>query len=395
MPHALSACLGIWVPVGSRDEAGSEAGLSHFLEHLFFKGSRGRSALEIAEAFDRVGGDLNAFTTREMTCFYAKVPAQELAMAVEVICEMLSYPTFAEADVASERKVVIDEIAMQGDEPAEAAHQLFIESFYQGHPLGRDIAGYAETVSGFDSSAVRSYFESTYSRPQMVVSLAGSLDVQETPDLIVRHLSGVNPAATRRRRVGPTAPKESVRIHQERDCEQLNVVLGYEGLRHADERRFTMAVFDQIVGGTMSSRLFQKVREERGLAYSISSWLSSFDDSGVFGISCGTMPEYCDELLEVIDCELDDIKNNGVSDRELEIASGQVAGSFLMSLESSSARMTRLGKSMLAQEAVIPIQTVVDSLRAVNSQDISALAERVLSSPRVSVSVGPGKGVVG
>jgi predicted Zn-dependent peptidase len=379
--------LGAWVRVGGRDEPDELSGASHFLEHLLFKGTERRSAKEIAEAVDSVGGEMNAFTAREHTAFYARLPHQQMAVGVEVLADVLTAPALRPAEVEAERQVIVEEILMNLDAPEDRVHTLLSDALFPGHPLGREVLGEMGTVEAIARDDIAAFFDRWYRPATMVFAAAGHLEHAEVVDAVTAAL-GDRTGGELPVRTAP-APGEASVVVEEDDTEQAHLCLGWRSLDSNDDDRWALAVANQILGGGMASRLFQKVREERGLAYSVYSHPTSFDDSGYLTVYCGTAPKRAREALGVIDDTIAAVLAGGVTERELEVAAGYLEGSMLLGLEDSGGRMGRLGRSLMQRDRITTIDEHVARLRAVTVDDVATVLHRVLDGPRVLAAVGP------
>ncbi len=394
MPGLHSATVGIWVPVGSRDETPAVAGASHFLEHLLFKGTSARSALDIAQAMDAVGGEFNAFTEKEHTCYYATVLDRDVELAIDVVGDVVLDAVVAAADVEVERNVVLEEIAMRDDDPGDLVHDEFAAALFGDTPLGRPILGTVESIGAMSASRVRGWYRGRYAPARMVVSAAGNVDhdavtrrVEQLLDARAAALAGAT-THPRRRPARTGRPAEAVRVVAD-DTEQANLVLGCLGLSRHDERRFAAGVLSAALGGGTSSRLFQRVREERGLAYSVYSFTSGYDDAGVFGVYAGCTPGKADEVLALVGAELVDIAAGGLGADEIERGKGQMRGGTVLGLEESSARMSRIGKSELVYGDVLTVEELLARIDAVTAADVAEVAAYLLAQPRCLTVVGP------
>ena len=387
MPEVRSVTLGVWVGVGARDEPDELSGASHFLEHLVFKGTPTRSAREIAEVIEAVGGDMNAHTSRESTAYYTRLPAEHLDLALDIMGDVLTQPSFRPTEVESERRVILEEILMHLDMPDSLVHTLLSEQLFPHHPLGREVAGTKETVEVITRDQIAAFFDRWYHSDNMSVVGAGLLDHDQLVDELERTLGkidhGIKPV--RRPPVEPVAGP----VVCTSEIEQVHIELGWRGIDHHDDDRWALSVLNQIVGGGMSSRLFQQVREERGLSYSIYSWASTSADSGSAGIYSATNPSRVTELLEVLDEEIAQLLAGGVTEAELALAQGCLDGSLVLSLESSEARMERLGWSLVHRDEVVPMDVELERLRAVTIDDCHRVAERVFGSERTMSVIGP------
>jgi predicted Zn-dependent peptidase len=393
MPGARSTSIGVWVGVGSADEARSVAGASHYLEHLLFKGTTRRSALDIAAAIDAVGGELNAFTEKEHTCFYATVLDRDLPLAIDIVTDVVLNATVTEQDVDVERAVVLEEIAMRDDEPSDLVFDEFATALLGDTPFGRPILGTVASISTLRRSQVAGYYRRRYQTPRMVVAIAGAVEHRLAATRVRRafgdRLEGLaEPADVRRGRFPPVAPAQPSRVVTQ-DSEQANLILGLSGLSRHDDRRFAQAVLSTVLGGGMSSRLFQHIREDRGLAYSVHSFTSQFAAGGIFGLYAGCQPGKTDEVLTLMNAELADLAAHGLTAAEVERGKGQVRGATILGLEEPASRMTRIGKSELGFGDVIGVDEVLARIDAVSAADVADVAAYLLSRPRCLTVVGP------
>ncbi len=378
MEEVRSATVGFWFDVGGRDEPETLAGSSHFLEHLLFKGTPRRSAKDIADAFDRVGGDVNAFTGKEYTCYYSRVLDEDLPMALDVLSDMIRNSIIDPDELESERKVILEEIAMHEDAPDELVHDLFYRSMWDGHPLGRPVLGYNETISAVTRDQVADYWRERYSPNNLVVAAAGHVD----HDRLVSEIERLFPDATGRRtlRSGPVPDAATgIKIFK-RPTEQAHIVMGTEGLHRSHEDRYALTVLDTVLGGGMSSRLFQEVREKRGLAYSVYSYRSLFADAGTFAIYAGTTPQNAETVLEIFRTEIDSILGEGITPAELERAKGHVKGSLVLSSEDPGSRMNRLGRQQLTNGEILSIDELIDKFDRLEMDDVVRVGQEVLGS---------------
>ncbi len=390
LPALRSVAIGCWVGTGARDEPDAIAGASHFLEHLLFKGTDRRSAAEIAEAVESVGGDMNAFTGHELTTYYVRVPHDRLGLAVEILSDILWSPAFRAHEVDSERQVILEEIRMRDDAPEDLVHDLFAGALFPSHPIGRDVIGTPETIESMGPDEIGAFHAEHYHPSNVVVAAAGNLDHDEVVALVEAGLVGAD-GARPSRSSWPGEPEPSPLAVLTRDTEQAHAVLGMRALRRDDPDRYALGVLAQALGGGMSSRLFQEVREKRGLAYSVYAYRSAFEETGTLAVAAGTAPERLDELLDVVDTELGRIvADGGVSDRELEAAKGHLTGSLALSLESSSSRMHRIGRSELTLGEIPSLDDLVADVEAVGADDVARVVDRLLApGERTLAVVGP------
>jgi predicted Zn-dependent peptidase len=394
MPGVRSASVGIWVPVGSRDETPALAGTSHFLEHLLFKGTTTRSALDIASAMDAVGGEFNAFTEKEHTCFYATVLDRDLPLALDIVADVVLDATLTAADVDVERGVVLEEIAMRDDDPGDLVHDEFAMTLFGDRPLGRPILGTEESIHALTRRQINGYYRRRYTTDAMVVSVAGNVEHDAVLRLVRRAFAGrldesvptYSPRAPGDERLRP--PSRPIHVLAD-ETEQANLVLGCHGLSRHDPRRFAIGVLSAALGGGMSSRLFQRIREERGLAYSVYSFSSGYSDAGMFGVYAGCQPGKADEVLSLIVAELDAAARRELGDEEIERGKGQLRGATVLGLEDAGSRMTRIGKSETIYGEVLGVDELLARIDAVTPADVAELATELLGRPRCLAVVGP------
>ncbi|HLG07146.1 MAG TPA: pitrilysin family protein [Gaiellaceae bacterium] len=386
-----SVALGFWIGAGSRDEPNARAGVSHFIEHLLFKGSSRYSAQEIAEIFDELGGELNAATSRETTVVYARIPDERLETALDVMADMVLRPSFA--DVDSEREVVLEEIAMVEDTPHDLVHDIAAEAVFGTHPLGRPVIGHAEVISSVSRRALAAYHRRAYRGDRVVLAAAGNVRHEHLVGLLAGRWNGAAAGAglPARRSIGRLG-KPGVRF-QRKDTEQYHVCLSAPGIPRMDERRFAASILDAIVGGSASSRLFQEIREKRGMAYSVYSYSSQYADAGQVGLYVGTREENLAACLEIAVAELADLASGNVRSDELARAKENLKGRLLLSLESTSNRMTRLGKATITDTPLLRVEAIVRRLEAVSAGDVAQLADELLAPGRLSAAgIGPDEG---
>ncbi|MEA2827169.1 MAG: hypothetical protein QOG43_1608 [Actinomycetota bacterium] len=387
MPDSHSVTLGFWVDAGSRDETPVEAGASHFLEHLLFKGTDTRSAKDIAESIEAVGGDMNAFTTKEYTAYYTRLLDEDVELGLDILCDIMDSPAFRGEEVDAERQVILEEINMNEDEPSDLVHEVFHQAVYPDHPLGREVLGEKSTITAMTPEQIRSYFNTRYRPPRMVLAAAGNVD----HDLVVAGIDrrfGGRPGDAPARVVPGLAPARRLGVVK-RSTEQAHIIVGMRSLDRDDDDRYALAVLNQIVGGGMSSRLFQEIREKRGLVYSVYSYRAAYLETGAFAIYAGTAPGRAGQVIDLIDLELDKLLADGVTDRELAVAKGHLKGSLALSLEDSAGRMNRIGRSQLLHGEVVPFAELVARTEAVGHDDVRRVIDRVLGNERVLAVVGP------
>ena len=386
MPEARSVTAGVWVGVGGRDEPAPLAGASHFLEHLLFKGTSTRSARQIAEAIDAVGGEMNAFTSREHTAYYTRLPAARAALGLEILGDVLTDPAFRPHEVDAERQVILEEILMNLDVPEDHVHTLLADALFPGHPLGREVLGTAETVERATRDEIAEFFGAWYRPGNLVVAAAGDLDHDDLVEAFEGSLGQLTGGDRPMRQVPDAGPRPLV--VQADATEQAHVAMGWRGVDHHDDDRYALMVVNQVLGGGMSSRLFQEVREQRGLCYSVYSWASTYDDSGCAGVYAGTGPSRVGELLSVVDDEIAKLVATGVTESEMAVAKGFIEGSLVLGLEDSGSRMGRLGRSLMARGEITPIDEQLDRIRAVSDDDVARVATQIYGSPRSLAVIG-------
>ncbi|EMY35171.1 zinc protease [Arthrobacter crystallopoietes BAB-32] len=396
MPGLRSATIGFWLGVGSRDEAEGHFGSTHFLEHLLFKGTRNRTALDIASAFDEVGGESNAATAKENTCYYARVLDTDLPMAIDVIADMVTSAVLESSELEQERDVILEEIAMDNDDPSDVCHEKFVEAVLAGHPLGRPIGGTPEAIMGVPRQAVWEHYQRYYRPDELVVTAAGGLDHDDVCALVLQALERagwdlVPGAAPVERRPTERAAVNSIpgiHVHR-RPVEQANIVMGCQSIVATDPRRFVMSVLNAVLGGGMSSRLFQEIREKRGLVYATYSFAGAYADAGYFGMYAGCSPAKTRQVIELLGAELDRLAADGIDDDELRKAVGQLSGGIVLALEDSGSRMSRLGRAELVTGEFLDADETLARIRAVSAADVQALAAELAAAPRTITVVGP------
>lgn len=387
MPEARSVTVGFWIGVGGRDEPAEVAGASHFLEHLLFKGTDQRSARQIALAVDTAGGEMNAFTAREHTAYYLRVPASHSGFATQLLTEVLSAPAFRPAEIEAEREVILEELLLSEDTPEDVVYTILYEALFPGHPLGREVLGDAATIAAMTREHISSFFTHYYRPANLVVAAAGDLHHDEVLAGVAACFAGIDGGGAPTRQAPESTPIPLV--VSRRPTEQAHVALGWRAFSHNDPDRYALAVCNQVLGAGMSSRLFQAVREERGLVYSVYSSYSSFDDSGTLTIYAGTAPGKVHEVLEVAEAELAAFVDSGITDEELTVARGYLEGSLVLSLEDSGGRMGRLAQGELARGDVVAIDEHLRRLRSVTIDDVRRVIARVFEGPRTLAAVGP------
>ena len=394
MPGVRSAAVGVYVQVGSRDEAAQLNGASHFLEHLLFKGTPTRSAMDISSAMDEVGGEFNAYTAREYTCYHARVLDEDLPMALDVLGDMLTSSLITSDDLEAEREVILDEIAMHDDDPDDVVHNLFAATAWAGTPLARPIAGTTESIQALTRAQVQGYYKRRYRPEVMTVAAAGNVDHAEVVRRVRKAFSRNGFLDSDAKPAGPRLadrprPLRAGEVSTSRPFEQVNVVLGMQGLTRSDPRRYVLSVLNAALGGGSSSRLFQEVRERRGLAYSVYSFGLGYSDAGMVGVSAGSLPSKADDLLRVVRSELARVAESGLTEEEVERGKGQARGGLVLSLEDSASRMARLGEAELFQRRLRSVDEILEHLEAVRPADVHALAGELFTRPQTLAQVGP------
>ena len=388
MPDAHSVSVGVWVAVGGRDEDPAIAGASHFLEHLLFKGTARRTARAIAELVDATGGEMNAFTSKEYTAYYARVPAGGQEMAVSLLADVLREPALRTADVETERQVILEELHLQADDPDDVVFGLLYEALFPEHPLGREVLGTESSVAAIGRDEIVGFHDHWYRAPNLVVAAAGAVDHGTLVDQVAEAFSGRTGGEAPVRTAPTLEPVEARRLA--RPTEAIHVAWGWRGPRRDDPRRHALALGIHVLGGGLSSRLFQTVREDRGLAYNVFSSMAGYEDAGLVSVYAGTAPERAGELRKVVSDQVADVASHGITDAELAIARDGFEGSILLGLEDSGSRMSRLGMSQSLLGRVVPLDEYVETLRAATLDEVNAVLAEVLSPEPVVAIVGSG-----
>jgi predicted Zn-dependent peptidase len=396
VPSVRSAAVGIWVNVGSRDETPAVAGASHFLEHLLFKGTTRRSALEISSSIEAVGGEMNAFTSKEYTCFYARVIDTDLPMAIDVVSDLITSSLVSALDVDAERKVVLEEIAMRDDDPSDLVHDLYAETYYGDTQLGRPILGTVESIKTMSRNAVFNYYKKRYLPQDLVVAVAGNIKHKKVVEMVERALSpdgflDVEGAPQIRGNDILRKAKQNPVGLITRKTEQAHMFYGMEGVARHDDRRFAMGILASALGGGMSSRLFQEIREKRGLAYSVYAYAQQFAGSGQIGFYAGCNPTKAIEVIEIIREVLTDVAEHGMTHEEIDRAKGAVRGSLVLSQEDSGSRMSRIGKNEIVYGHVMSFDDILKEISGVTHEDVRKVASEFLTKTPTLALVGPFK----
>ncbi|UXM93207.1 M16 family metallopeptidase [Paenarthrobacter sp. JL.01a] len=396
MPGQRSATIGFWVAVGSRDEAEGQHGSTHFLEHLLFKGTKRRTALEIASAFDEVGGESNAATAKESTCYFARVLDTDLPMAIDVIADMITGAVLDPAELEQERGVILEEIAMDSDDPTDVAHEKFVAAVLGDHPLARPIGGTPDAIKAVARDSVWEHYQRYYRPEELVITAAGGLDHDVVCGLVLDALTAAgwqldpNAAPVNRRGTERAVITGTSGLHVvKRPVEQANIIMGCPTMVATDDRRFVMSVLNAVLGGGMSSRLFQEIREKRGLVYSTYSFTAAYVDAGYFGMYAGCTPSKVRQVLELLGVELDKLAKDGITAEELRKAVGQLSGGIVLALEDTGSRMSRLGRAELVSGEFQDIDETLARIQAVTVEEVQELARELAEAPRTITVVGP------
>ena len=383
--HVQSASVGLWVGIGSRDENDKIRGISHFIEHMLFKGTRQRTAREIADEIEQRGGHLNAFTGKETTCYETRVLADDTPLACDILTDMFRNSLFDSDEMEREKRVVIEEIKMYEDTPEEMVHDVFEQTLFAKHPLGQPIIGSDKTVSGLSRDDITGYIDSRYRPDRIVLAAAGNVEHAELVGIAEKTLGDLQGLAPARDDKNPKASGKSKQI-KKRDVEQVHFVLGTEGFSKSDKKRYSLSILNNVLGGNMSSRLFQEIREKRGLAYAIGSYGRSYQDGGYFCAYGGTSPDTYEQVLDLTRKEFANVRANGLTDDELRKAKTQVRGAIVLGLESMNARMNRYGDSLLSYGRVISIAEVLAEYEAVTHDSIAEVAAQVLNEDNMTLA---------
>ncbi|MFJ8068696.1 insulinase family protein [Peribacillus simplex] len=382
IPTVRSAAIGVWIKTGSRNETPELNGVSHFLEHMFFKGTATRNAREIAESFDSIGGQVNAFTSKEYTCYYAKVMDNHASYALEILADMFFNSTFDGEELKKEKNVVYEEIKMYEDTPDDIVHDLLSKAVYENHPLGYPILGTENTLETFNSDTLKKYVHDMYTPDKVVVSIAGNVDEKMIKE-VESYFGSYQGGEDRLELVKPSFHEN--RITRKKDTEQAHLCLGYKGLEIGNDKTYSLITLNNILGGSMSSRLFQDVREQRGLAYSVYSYHSSYQDSGMVTVYGGTGTNQLDSLYETIQETLDTLKRDGITEKELRNSKEQLKGSLMLSLESTNSRMSRNGKNELMLGEHRSLDDIIIKIDEVTEDTVNELANQIFTEHSLSL----------
>ncbi|MBQ3270869.1 MAG: insulinase family protein [Clostridia bacterium] len=389
IPHFRSVSVGLWLGAGSQFEAVEEAGVSHFLEHMVFKGTEKRTARQIAEEMDAVGGQLNAFTAKECTCFYAKVVDEHLPLAMDVIADMATHPAFDPGEMEKEKGVVIEEIAMAEDTPEDLVHELLMLAHYGDQAVARPILGTEESVSGCSRERLSGYWTRMYRPRNAVLALAGNYDWASVTALAGELLGDWRPEGLDKLPCVTVEARPGI-VTREKDIEQMHICLGYPAVSLGDDRNYELAVFNSVFGGAMSSRLFQKIREDSGLAYTVYSYPNAYTDSGMLSVYAATNPETAPQVIDMILEEARIIAEGGLTEAEFVMAREQMKAGYILGLESTSARMQSNGRRLLLRDITRTENEIIDRINAIQFDDVNALTRETLTAPHSVALVGKG-----
>ena len=390
-----SAAVGIWANVGSRDEVKSVAGASHFLEHLLFKGTKTRTALEISSAIEAVGGEMNAFTGQEYTCFYARVIDTDLPLAVDVVTDLITSSTFTAADVDSERKVVLSEIAVRDDDPSDYIHELYLDTYYGDSPVERSILGTVDSINKMPRNSIYNYYKKHYQPENLVVSVAGNVKHKKVVKMVEEALSkdGFLDVPNNKHEVRAATPIKTPGLGEvgiiDRKTEQAHILYGFPGLARSDDRRFALSVLSSAIGGGMASRLFQEIREKRGLAYTTYAYPQQFAGTGTLAFYAGCKTEKAEEVIKLMRDISESVAQHGLTDEEISRAKGAVTGGLILGQEDTGSRMSRIGKSELVYGEIMSFDDILSKVRSVTPEQVHQLARDLFSAPATLALVGP------
>jgi predicted Zn-dependent peptidase len=386
MKHIRSVSIGIWIKTGSRDEDPKRNGLSHFIEHMVFKGTKNRSAEAIARQVDSIGGNLDAFTAKECICFNVKVLDEHLPIALDVLSDLVLNPVFAVEDIVRERRVILEEIKMDEDNPDYLVHEIFTQNFWKDHPLGKPILGTKETVKGFDQPLVLDMYQKRFTPGNVIVAAAGNLNHKKFVELVARHFDGMRPAKNGFHSVPPKiVPK--ITLRNKKSLEQVQICIGVPSHPIAHEARFASYILNTLLGGGMSSRLFQNIRERQGLAYAIYSDLNPYRDTGCLSIYAGTSRESASKVVQSVVSEFKKLKSEVVPEEELRRSKDQLKGSLMLSLESSTARMSNLARQDMYFDRFYGMDELIEKIEAVTAADLQEMANDFFRTESIAVTV--------
>lgn len=389
IPGVRSVAIGIWVGAGSRHENDKISGISHFIEHLMFKGTEKRSAADIAEKLDSVGGQLNAFTTKEFTCYYAKVIDEHFDLALDVLSDMFFNSSFKDTAIEKERGVIEEEIRMYEDTPDELIHDLFVQTVWPKHTLGRPILGTIESLEKITRNDILKYIQEQYTTDRLVIALAGNIDHQLVYEKVANYFNQMKTTSVQREILPPEIVEQNIN-NVKKDTGQIQICLGTKGISQIDKRLYMVHILNNILGGGLSSRLVQSIREQRGLAYSVYTYHSAFSDTGLFTFYAGTSPSKYDEVVDVLMQEIGKIVKDGITEKELNKTKDQIKGSMLLGLESVSSRMSRNGRNELCLNRIVSVEELIKRVSAVTLDDVNNIAKTLFQEQPFSLStIGP------
>ncbi len=386
MQHLRSVSIGVWVKTGSRDEDPRSNGISHFIEHMLFKGSANRSAEDIARQVDSIGGNMDAFTAKECICFNMKVVDEHLPVAIDILSDLVLNPLFKEEDIAREKGVILEEIKMDEDSPDYLVHEIFTQSFFKDHPLGKPILGTRDTVKKFERSSVLEFYKQCFTPENIVVSAAGNLEHKKFVDLVKRHFAQLKPTKTNRKSRRPETASR-IMLRNKKSLEQVQICMGVPSYPIAHEKRYASYILNSLLGGGMSSRLFQNIRERQGLAYAIYSDLSPYRDTGCLCVYAGTSRESAGKVVQSVVRELFRLKSETVSAEELRRSKDQLKGSLMLSLESSTSRMSNLARQEMYFDHFFTLDELIERIEAVSADELRAMAEEFFKTESIAVTV--------
>lgn len=387
VPHVQSISIGVWISSGGRDEDDVNRGVSHFIEHMLFKGTAERTAYDIAREIDAVGGTLNAFTGKEYTCVYARVLKRDMDIALDILADMYKNSLFSEEDIEKEKQVIIQEVKMIEDNPEEYLFDMFNATYYKGHPLGMSILGVEENINQFTKETLLSHFSRYHAPANTIITATGRID----HDAFVKKIERLFAEPSQAGQTAPPVEKPSaftcIDVY-EKDLEHIYLCIATDGVGQTDRKRYPLYALNAIVGGSMSSHLFQEVREKRGLVYNIFSYVNCFRDAGTFGISTSTSLQYLEEVLELIKKEMAQLRDEGVAASELRFSKEHIKGNFFISLESSEARMGRLAKNEIYFDGYVPLRETLKSIDGIQKAQIDEMSQVVFGDPsRISIAI--------
>ncbi len=386
IPYVRSVSFGIWVKNGSRDENINNNGISHFIEHMLFKGTFKRSAKDIAEEMDALGGQINAYTTKEYTCYHTRVLDKHIEKAVDILSDMFLNSKFDDNDVSRERNVILEEINMYDDAPEEVVHDKLQESIWKNSSLGLPILGTADTISNFDGKIIKDYFDKHYTNENTVISIAGNVNENEAFALVEKYFGDKKSLKTLNEEKEKTVYYPSF-IKSPKDIEQIHMCMCFPGLERDHENKYDMTIFNTIFGGGMSSRLFQKIREDNGLTYSIYSYISAYTDAGLFAVYAGMNPNQTEKVCRLIYEEIEDIKNSLISDKVIKITKEQIISNYIIGTESTVNRMTSMGGSVLLRNTVQTQEEIISNIESVTAQSVHNIVNKIFDFDKISISL--------